>query len=147
MGYEFFITACSLAVGIGSFWFGVSATQDIERILHSIDYKAQSNAIQLNEFIEFIEAHGTIKQLSKTFNFRIDRSLYNTYHCQLSFFRVERVFSGILQPLAMSLFTWSLVVISCALLSVQVEIVKFWLFLKIVRFLLKLYSSVSVASW
>lgn len=121
IAYEFCLTSCALAVGIGSLWLAILATKDIRRILNLINDKAQTNVIQSNDLIDFIEAHGAIKQLSRSFEFStfiIDN---------LPFPRVEHVFSEILQPIILSLFTWSLVIISSALLFIQVELVKYTL--------------------
>lgn len=57
-----------MALGVGKFWFTISMTKEFQSMLHSINAKAQTTQIQLNElktlFTEFIEAHGIMKQLS-----------------------------------------------------------------------------------
>lgn len=69
IGYEFFIVACTLALGIGTCWFAISITKEIKRIRHSINDAAQANQNQSNElkilFSEYIHVHSSIKQLSK----------------------------------------------------------------------------------
>lgn len=71
LGYDFFVVACTIALGIGAFWFAISATKDIQRILHAFMHKAKTNQIQANELkillAEFIDSHVAIKQLSIQF--------------------------------------------------------------------------------
>lgn len=71
-GYEYFVVACTLALGIGSYWLEVSATKIIQRILHTINNKARANKNQLNElkilFKEYIDTHAIVKQLSTYYN-------------------------------------------------------------------------------
>lgn len=66
--YEFRVDASVLALGIGAFWFAISATKEIKIILRSINAKAQTNGNQSNGlkilFAEFIYAHAALKQLS-----------------------------------------------------------------------------------
>lgn len=69
LGYEYFIVACIVAVGIGSFLFAISITKVFQSVLHdSINDKTDANTIQSNEMMillsEFIDAHGFAKQLS-----------------------------------------------------------------------------------
>lgn len=67
LAYEFFIVACTLALGIGTFWFGISITKTIQCILHAIGNQSQANK-QSNQlkvlFSEYVHAHAEIKQLS-----------------------------------------------------------------------------------
>lgn len=67
-GYEFFTVACTLSVVIGSYWVSISATKEIQHILHSINDKTRANENHPNEFgilfAEFIDAHAAVKQLS-----------------------------------------------------------------------------------
>lgn len=68
LGFELFILACTLAVGIGAFCFAILITGEIQRILRLINDKAQAKKNQSNElmvlFSEFIDAHDIVKQLS-----------------------------------------------------------------------------------
>lgn len=70
LAYEYFIIACTLALGIGAFWFGISVTKEIQRILHSLNEKAQTNgnrnqSIRLKRLLsKFIDTHAAVKQLS-----------------------------------------------------------------------------------
>lgn len=72
-GYEHFIIACTLSLGIGAFWLTVSITRELQNILHTINNEAQANQKPTNElkilFSEYISAHAAIKRLSE--NFRI----------------------------------------------------------------------------
>lgn len=70
--YSFSVIACGLALGIGAYWLAISATKELQRVLHVINDQAQVNERQSNElntllFAEFIDAHGTVKQLSMPF--------------------------------------------------------------------------------
>lgn len=68
-GFQMLVVACSLALGIGGYWLAVSATKDIQRMLHLINDKTQPNENQTNDemnttFSEYINAHAIEKQLS-----------------------------------------------------------------------------------
>lgn len=66
--YEFYVIACTLALGIGIFGLSVSVTSDFQHVLLSINEKTHINEHRSNEvrilFVEFIVAHAAIKQLS-----------------------------------------------------------------------------------
>ena len=68
LGFQYFVAACTLSLGMGEGWFTISATKEIQHILHSIDEKAQINKNRPNElnilFTEFIHLHKVVKQLS-----------------------------------------------------------------------------------
>lgn len=68
LGYQLFIVACTLALGVGAFVFATSISKEIQRILHSINYEARRNERQSNGlevlFFEYLGAHGFVKQLS-----------------------------------------------------------------------------------
>lgn len=68
IGYTYFIVACTLALGMGLSSFAVSITKEIQRILHAINKKVQSNEDQTKKlmdlFSEYIFTHATIKELS-----------------------------------------------------------------------------------
>lgn len=72
LGYQFFLNSCTLGLGIGAFWFAVTATKEIRRILYSIDDETKVNGKRSKKliglFAEFIYAHGIVKQLSRCFN-------------------------------------------------------------------------------
>lgn len=72
IAYEFLINASTLGLGIGAFWFAVSATKEIRRILNSINDTAQADGNQSFElkvlFAEYIDAHGLLIQLSIYFS-------------------------------------------------------------------------------
>lgn len=81
LGYQWFLNSCTLGLGIGAFWFAVTATKDIRRILRSISVETKINGKRSNKlkvfFAEFIDAHGVVKQLSRRLNLRNDqRTLY-----------------------------------------------------------------------
>lgn len=75
-GCDCFIIACTLALGVGAFWFAVSACKEIQHVLQSFNDVAHAKQHQLIElrilFVEFINTHLTVKQLS-IFQF------FNTY--------------------------------------------------------------------
>lgn len=64
----YFMISCTLALGIGAFWFVISVIKDIQHILHLINNEAHAKKQQSNEmkilFLEYIRAHGIVKQLS-----------------------------------------------------------------------------------
>lgn len=66
--YEYFVIACTLALGIGAFWVAMSLTKEIKRIVHSINHKTKAKMSQSHElmhlFLEFVDAHAAVKQLS-----------------------------------------------------------------------------------
>lgn len=68
IGYEFFIVACTAALGIGAFWFAISATKEIKRFLRLINDGVKESETESNELkimlSEYIHAHGVVKQLS-----------------------------------------------------------------------------------
>lgn len=107
---------------MGAFWIAISMTKEIKRILHLVNDKAQAKKNQTNELMqllsEYVDTHGISLQLTTNFSF-VEFFLLFFY-----IFRLEHDFSDILQPIFMSLFTWSLFAISGALLMIQVEIVK-----------------------
>lgn len=106
-GYQYLLNSCTLGLGIGAFWFAVTATKEIRCILRSINVKAKAKNCQSSElmvlFAEFIDVHGIVKQLSTCNLLQSFEWLTNIVFC-----RVEHDFSGILQPIFMSLFAWSL---------------------------------------
>lgn len=69
LGYEYFIAACTLALGMGAFWVIVTINKEIRHIFYSINKKAQAKTQKSYELkvlvLEFIDAHAAIKQLSK----------------------------------------------------------------------------------
>lgn len=66
--YEFFLVACTLALGIGEYCFAISASAQMQRFLSKMNDLARVNENQSNEikltFTQFIDAHGFVKQLS-----------------------------------------------------------------------------------
>lgn len=72
-GYEIFVIACIMSLGIGIFWFIISSTKNLRSILHEISghrtrtrTKTEGNQLNRHElFAEFIYAHNDIKQLSE----------------------------------------------------------------------------------
>lgn len=121
-GYEYCVIACSLALGMGIFWFAISVTKEIQHTLHSINRKTRANKLRPNQmkilFMEFIHAHAAIKRYAFQ-SFEQRKNVSST----IVDFRVLRNVSNIFQPILMSLFTWSLLAISGALLMIQVELV------------------------
>lgn len=67
-GYDCFIIACTLALGVGAFWFAACACKEIQHILNLINAKAHAKKHRNDElkvfFEEFINTHLTVKQLS-----------------------------------------------------------------------------------
>lgn len=72
--YAYFLIGCTLALGIGAFWFAIGVCKEIQCILQSINDTAQANENQSTElkrlFAEFIYIHGIAKQLSNISIFR-----------------------------------------------------------------------------
>lgn len=67
VAYEFFVIACTLSLAIGAFWFAISATKEIKRIVNSIDENTEHKGgeeIMFKEFSTFIHMHSIVKQLS-----------------------------------------------------------------------------------
>lgn len=75
LGFDFFIVACSLTLGIASYCFAIAIIEELQRMLHSISGKAPTNGKQSNKlkelFTQFIDAHGLMTQLSTHFSFEI----------------------------------------------------------------------------
>lgn len=86
LGYEYFIISCTLALGIGLYSLVISIAKEIQSILQSISEKTQAKAnpstqSQLtNLFIEYINAHADIKQLSVIYLYNIIFSC--VFHCR-----------------------------------------------------------------
>lgn len=130
LAYEYLLDACTLALGCGAFLFAISISKEIKRILRSISQQTQTKENQLRElktfFAEYISTHGLVKQLSIISIFKkYARMALSRIKAMNSFFRVEHDFSDIFQPIIMSLFTWSLLAISGAMLIFQMEIVEY----------------------
>lgn len=70
VGYEFITIACTLGLGISMFWLTISTIKEIQRILHTMNQRAQANKIHSYKlwvlFSELINAQVAIKKLSKT---------------------------------------------------------------------------------
>lgn len=159
--YVCLIIACILGLEIGAYLFGISATKDIQRILHiiKINYEAQKYGIQASDlmklFAEFINVHGSVKQLSTVSIFqkfvwvRLYRFIFRSFIMNFRVFsRLVHDFSGIFQPMCMLLVTWCLVGLSVALLVIQVEIVEYITFkIYSIFYNFSIWSSITVASW
>lgn len=66
----------------------------------------------------------------------------------IDYFRVENDISEIFQPIVLSLFTWSLLAISAALLIIQVNLVEcILMIIRTVFFKLFKLLSISVETW
>lgn len=68
-GYEIFVVACTVTVGVGAYWFAMAVAHEIQCILHSINDKIhEENWSQPDELTillrEFIDTHGNLKQFS-----------------------------------------------------------------------------------
>lgn len=112
------------------------ATEEIQRALNPINDEVRAGEIQSNEmkilFAEFIDAHGLIKQFSiireSDWSPIPMADVYDLHFIDrqaiIFYFRVQHDFSDILQPIFMSLFTWSLLAISAAMFVFQLEIVE-----------------------
>lgn len=70
-GYQYSIIACTLTYGIGIFSITISVTKEIQRILHSVNHKAQAKKVQFIKLrtliFEYIDTHGAVKQFSASF--------------------------------------------------------------------------------
>lgn len=83
IGYQYFVAACTLSLGIGAYWIAISTTEEIRRILGSIKRDAEPNENSPNElkqmFAEYIHAHATIEQLSTWLSMQIAMAIsYST---------------------------------------------------------------------
>lgn len=65
--YEYFVIACTWALGICAFWFAISATTELQCILHSINNKhCKPNELRVF-FSEYSYFHGIVLELSINF--------------------------------------------------------------------------------
>lgn len=68
-GYEYFVVACAISLGIGIYWFITSSTKRTRHIVHKMnDYSARTDGKHVNRFklfADFIYAHQDMKQLSE----------------------------------------------------------------------------------
>lgn len=68
-GYEFYVITCVLPLALAVFWYTISITKELHRILKSIDASAQDKVTHSSElktlFSEFIDTYASIKQLSR----------------------------------------------------------------------------------
>lgn len=72
--YAFSALMTTVSIGIGNYLFGMSLTDDIKTILHSIDKNSKSRKNRQNlraQFIEFINLHSDTKQLSYCISIKI----------------------------------------------------------------------------
>lgn len=128
--------ACLVALGFGSFLIAMASSRCLKGCLYSISQNTKPKANLkrvLGHFIEFIELHTHVKQLSE---YNLWHILSNTQYMADSFtnFRLVRQFSYIFQPMLAALFLWSLVTICGALLIMQIELVEhFQLVILLVR--------------
>lgn len=63
LSYMAFIAACVLALTMGSYLYFVASSECIKGSLLAIDQSANQNIFE--QFIEFIEFHSLVKQLSE----------------------------------------------------------------------------------
>lgn len=75
LGYQIFIDGCILALAMSACWFIISATKEIQRILHSIKHTTHTNEL-IVLFAEFVDTHGVSKQLRIFQSLSKDRILY-----------------------------------------------------------------------
>lgn len=146
----YYSTIFQLQKNINTLSFILSIIKEIKRILRSINDKAHASENQTNEIkmllSEYIDAHSAIKQLSI---FQSDHFYFCTWLIDFQLFVVCRVVqncSDIFQPIVMTLFTWALLSISCALLNIQMGIVEYPPTLANRTFFEKYYRFVSDAS-
>lgn len=83
IGYQYFVAACTLSLGIGAYWIAIPTTEEIRGILGSIKRDAEPNENSPNElkqmFAEYIHAHATIEQLSTWLSMQIAMAIsYST---------------------------------------------------------------------
>lgn len=71
LGFNLFIVSCTLALGIGAFWFAISLTKETQCMLHAIDAEAKSRKARSKDlktlFSKYINNHGIMKQFSSIF--------------------------------------------------------------------------------
>lgn len=69
MSFQLEISACAMLLSVGSYWLIISICKEVRNILCIFEDEAaktietQSNKLKL--LGEFIDAHGTVKQLSR----------------------------------------------------------------------------------
>lgn len=153
-GYQTYVNACTISLGIGIFWFILSSTKSIKHILHRInDRKLPTTENELSRsklLAEFIHAHNDMKQLSNISVFSFDSSfekedllmhidvwmnikwyqpkqfqLNSSLFMSISISRVANDFSDLCKPIVSTLFTWCFLVISGVLLVIHGQIVKY----------------------
>lgn len=68
LGFELYITACTLSLAIGGYLLAVSGTDEFQRFAPIINEKAQTVKDLSTEFktlfTDFVDAHGSVKQFS-----------------------------------------------------------------------------------
>lgn len=96
-GYEYCVIACSLAVGMGAFWFGISVTKEIQHTLNSINHKAHANKMRSKQlkilFLEFMHAHAAIKRYTGIhFNLSNEQKKMHKINNDAVFIRLQLTF-------------------------------------------------------
>lgn len=112
------IGACAFALGIGCYFYLIASNKCIKGSLFSISRRTEQNIS--DQFIEFIQFHSRVKQLSA--NDKIVKIFSKKLILNLT--RWLSNYSDIIQPILMILFIWGLVTICGAFLMIQVLVVE-----------------------
>lgn len=130
VSYLLHVTACVLSIGVGAYIFAIATTKEIERAVNDFNIVAKgrttaaNHAFLMSQFSVFIDAHSTVKQLSKLFlKAQTANASSKQFQC---IFRIATNFSDVFQPIFMVLFSWCIIAISGLMLLIQIEIVKFF---------------------
>lgn len=71
--YIFHVIACVVTIGVGAFIFAIATTKEIKKAVHDFNSvvngrdTAENHAFLMSQFSVFVNAHSTVKQLSKNF--------------------------------------------------------------------------------
>lgn len=130
--FVFLFLANVTSLGLGAFIFLTAMVKDSKGILNLISTMAkhkEKHSKLFKPIVHFMDLHSDLKELSVQ---KFVRKLGLTLNLCLSFFslsfhRVARNFSDILQPIFMVVFTSSFATMCAALLTIQVELVKYFL--------------------
>lgn len=128
--YVFIAMTTMISILFACYLFGISLTDDIKTIVHSIDKNSKTKRYRLHisaQFKEFIDFHSDVKQLSRYEDEQ--KKLYtNVILWLFVYFRIMTNLSDIFQPLFMNVFLRNLLTLSAAMLLIQLELVEYLLF-------------------
>lgn len=126
VAYFFLFVACMTCIGVESYIFAVSVTEDIKSLLKCMNRfskpKKHQSKIKQQLFV-YIRTHSTVKQLSDNCESIIP--IIFEYHPKSKFpHRLIEDFTRLFQPMLTLLVIWSLITMCGTMLMVQAEIVR-----------------------